>query len=156
MSEEKKKLVPEAYNIRLPKNTLLKLRVREAENTKTKETQNPMHNLTLEVIESAPINNVDINGLDFYERAVLTEKALPFANKLRAAFGFHELKTIDDINRADARDFIGQVCFAICESSEEERVNELTKEKVLDPYTGKPMVTYRRRVVEWVPKPVGH
>lgn len=153
---ERKKLASEAYNLQFPKNTILQLRVREATNETSKNSKAPQHKLILEVINSAPfeVNGepIDINGLEFYSYSTLTEKALPFANKVRAAFGFSELKA-DDIARADAREFIGQTCYAIVESSEEDRINELTKEPVKDPYTGATMKTYQRRIVEWIAKP---
>lgn len=156
MSTEKKKLAPEAYNLQFPKNTILKFRVREATNEKSKATQSPQHKLILEVIEADPFEvngeSIDINGLDFYSYSTLTAKALPFANRVRAAFGFNDL-TESDIGQADAREFIGQTCFAIVESAEEDRINELTKEPVKDPYTGQTMKTYSRRIVEWIKKP---
>lgn len=156
-TEPKKKLAPEAYNIQFPKNTVLKLRVREASNETSKASKAPQHKLILEVIEAAPVEvngeSIDINGLEFYSYSTLTEKALTFANRVRAAFGFSDL-TKDDFSRADAREFIGQTCYAIVESTEEDRVNEATKEPVKDPYTGQVMKIQQRRIVEWIRKPV--
>lgn len=155
MAEPKKKLQTEAYNIRFPKNTLLNFRVIEAKKQQSKQN-NPQHVLTLEVINSAPFDvdgeNIDINGLEFMSFSTLTSKALEFANRVRRAFGFNDL-TEQDIDSADPKEYIGQVCWAIVESTEEDRINELTKEPVIDPYTGRPMKTYQRRIVEWVPKP---
>ena len=153
---DKPKLAPEAYNIKFPKNTLVKLRVREASNERSKNGHR-MHKITLEIIDNAPVavdgKEIDINGLDIMTFSVMTEKTLPFANKIRQAFGFSDLTSEGEINDADAKDYIGQVCYALVESTEQERVNELTKEKVLDPYTGKVMVTYRREITEWIARP---
>lgn len=156
MSEQKKKLAPEAYNVRFPKNTLLQLRVVEAKAQKSKSSNNPQHVLTLEVINSAPFEvdgeSIDINGLEFTSYSTLTTKALEFVNRVRRAFGFDDL-TESTMNSADCREYVGQICWAFVESSEEDRINELTKEIVKDPYTGQPMKTYRRNITEFVAKP---
>lgn len=156
MSEPKKKLAPEAYNIRFPKNTLLQLRVSDAKAQKSKTSNSPQHVLTLEVINTAPFEvdgeSIDINGLEFTSYSTLTVKALEFVNRTRRAFGFDDL-TQSTLDSADCREYIGQVCWAFVESSEEDRINELTKEVVKDPYTGQPMKTYRRNITEFVAKP---
>jgi len=156
MNEPKKRLVSEAYNIKFPKNTLLQLRVTEAKNQKSKTNNNPQHVLTLEVINCAPFEvdgePIDINGLEFTSYSTLVEKALEFANRVRRAFGFSDL-TPSTIDSADCREYVGQVCWAFVESSEEDRINELTKEVVKDPYTGQAMKTYRRNITEFVAKP---
>ena len=156
MSNTKKRLATEAYSIRFPKNTMLQLRCREAKKQKAKSSGNPQHVLTLEVINTAPFEvdgeSIDINGLEFNSYSTLTEKALEFVNRTRRAFGFSDL-TAADLESADEKEYVGQVCWAFVESTEEDRINELTKEVVKDPYTGEPMKTYNRRITEFVAKP---
>ena len=153
---ERKKLQAEAYNLQFPKNTILQFRCREATNEVSKASNTRQHKLVLEVINAEPFevdgNPIDINGLEFYNWSTLTVKALPFANRVRAAFGFNDLKE-EDISSADAREFIGQTAYAFVESSEEDRINEITKQPVKDPYTGENMKVYQRKITEWVAKP---
>lgn len=156
-NKDKKRLSPEAYSIRFPKNTMLQLRCRDAKKQKSKSSGNNQHVLTLEVINTAPFEvdgePVDINGLEFTAYSTLTEKALEFVNRIRRAFGFADL-TKDTLDNADEKEYIGQVCYAFVETIEEDRINELTKEVVKDPYTGAPMKTYQKRIADWVAKPI--
>lgn len=156
-NENKKKLAPEAYDVRLPKNAY-KLRVVEADNERSKKNQSRMAKLICEIIENDPIEHngkaVDINGIELMHFSVVTAKSLKFANQCRAAFGLPAL-TEDDIDVFDAKDFMGRTGYALCQSTLEPQINEVTKEPVINPYTKEPLMQVRREIVEWIPKPAG-
>jgi hypothetical protein len=154
---DKPKVSPEAFDVVIPKN-VYKFRVIEAENERSKKNNSRMAKLTLEFIETDPINhndkNVDINGLTIMSWSVVTAKSLKFANITRAAFGLSELKE-DEIDLFDAKEFLGKTCFAIAHSTLEPQLNDITKEPLKNPYTGEALTKVQREISEWIPKPKG-
>lgn len=146
MSTEK---TTEANDVILPKNVYA-VRCVKADAGKSK-VGNPQHILTVEIVDAAPVNGVDINGLQIMHWSTLTEKALKFVNNLRQAFGL-ETTTENDMASCSPKDYIGLKAFAICESTKVEQKNEVTGEVLRNPYTNEPIVSYMRNIKEWIPQ----
>jgi len=147
------KIDPAAYSIVLPKK-VYKLRVKEVKRQKTKEHGHPMDVLSLEIMGAPKVNGVDINGLDMKHWVTLTEKSLPFANATRQAFGLDKLENQEDIENANPNDWLGTEAFAVCFSEKTEQKDD-DGQPLLDPYTQKPLVNYRRQIDEFISRPEG-
>lgn len=141
------KVSPEAYDVKLPQE-VYKVRCVSAESTKSKSGF-PMDVLDVEIIENAPINGVDINGLSVKSFNVRTEKSLSFYNKMRTAFGLQAV-TPAEVSGVKASDYIGQVAYVVLASKGEPRVNDVTNEPLKHPRTGEALVTWNRNILEWL------
>lgn len=149
MSTPTSKVSPEAYDVKLPQE-VYKVRCVNAESNKTKNGF-PREVLELEIIENAPINGVDINGLTILSYNTRTEKSLVFYNKMRVAFGLQAV-TPAEINSVQASDYTGQVAYVVIESKGEPRVNDVTGVPLKHPRTGEALVTWNRNILEWIPQ----
>ena len=139
--------------VRLPKSTY-KLRCVTCEKVKSKKDDD-MLKVEFEIIEHAPLDMVDdngeeykldINGLSIMDYRVMTAKTISFFNKWVKGFGFPPFDSVDDMLGVDPTRFVGRVIFARCESEAQQPFDEIKQAPMVDPYTGKPVFMYSRRI----------
>jgi len=149
-TEAQQQLDQAAYDLKLPKSHY-KIRIIEA-TTKPSQNGNPMIVGKGEIFDAKPINGVDINGLTLPFRSVLTTSALRFVNLTRQAL---DLPIVDEntISGITPEEYIKCEGFAICAGKTEEVQDEITGEKMTNPYDGTPMTKTSREILEWIPRP---
>jgi hypothetical protein len=70
-------------------------------------------------------------------------------NVLHAALGMAKVKE-DQLAGVTAEKYAGAEGWAVIKSTLEETIDEVTGEKVLNPFTQKPMFRYQRNITEFV------
>src|SRR5258706_8119207 len=128
-----------------------KFRILDCEK-QTSKKGNPMLFQTLEIIEHPPYTQdgetLDINGVKILNWSVLTDKSIGAVNSQRESFGLPKV-TVKDIDNINPLDYKGAEGFAYAKSESEEMKNDVTGEPVLNPYTNKPEVTWRKVIVRY-------
>lgn len=124
----------------------------KCEKGKSREKGTPMLIQTFEFAGNKPINingnEIDINGLQIQAWAVYTEKALGVFNAQRKALGLIPLK-VSELDSFDEKQYLGAEGAATAKTTSKEQKNDVTGETIINPNTGKPMMSYRREIVQW-------
>lgn len=145
--------IPE-HDIRL-QNDCYKFRILDCEKRPSKKG-NPMLVQTLEIIEHGPYKqdgvDIDINGVKVLNFAVLTDRAIGVVNSQREAFGLPKV-SVKDLDNINPLDYKGAEGYAYAVSESEEMTNDVTGEPVLNPYTKKPEVTWRKKITRYPSRP---
>lgn len=152
MSNEAQTKVDEAARkLKLPLSQY-KLRVIEAKLGET-SNRNPKVDFTCEIFgHNQLINGVDVNGLQIRGSSVLVPQALQFVNRLRAALDLPEV-TEETLPTVTADEYVKCEGIAKCVGNVEPQIDEVTGEPMRDPYTNEELVTVKREIKEWYPRP---
>lgn len=150
-NEAQTKIDEAARKLKLPLSQY-KLRIIEASDGET-SNRNPKIDFVAEIFDHKNlINGVDVNGLQLRGSSVLVEKALPFINRLRLALDLPEV-TAETLHEVKAAEYIRCEGIAKCSGSVEPQVDEVTGDQLKDPYSGEELVTVKREIKEWYPRP---
>jgi len=140
--------------IKLPLDAYF-LRITDAEKKLSSKKQ-PMVVTTVEIINHPGINLrgqvIDINGLEIIQYTSLSEKALFAINGIHKAVGMPQIK-VEDLAGYEPAMLKGLEFAAVCKSESRQMLNEETKQPVLNPYTGEPVVIYNRKISMLIDKP---
>jgi hypothetical protein len=145
--------IPE-HEIRLA-NNCYKFRILECER-QTSKKGNPMLFQVFEIIENGPYTQdgetLDINGVKIMNWAILSDKAIGVVNAQRDSFGLPKV-SVKDLDNINPLDYKGAEGYAYAVSESEEMRNDVTGEPVLNPYTKKPEVTWRKKITRYPSRP---
>lgn len=102
-----------------------------------------------EVIEAAPVNGVDINGVKIQNWHTFVESGLFFVNEQRIAMGLSKL-TLAQFDSVTPTEYLGQIAYVVAHSDSKPMINEVTKQPILHPLTGKVVINWNRKISKWL------
>lgn len=147
--------VPEYKQVYIPKS-VYKHKITEVQFGLSKSANAPMFTLTVEIIDHPGFPNpknpseiVDVNGQDAVVYASLTEKALGNLKRLFKACGLPTDISLEELVANPNGEFLkGKTFSALGYSKADPQVDEITKQPIVNPFTGQPIVYYRYTVGE--------
>lgn len=150
--------VPDSRPTYVPKSTYWH-RIKDAEFKMSKSANQPMFELTVEIVDHAGSVDpktggvVDLNGTEAMMWCSLTEKALPNLKKFFKACNIPlDISLNDLIANPNPAFLIGKKFLAIGYSKPDVQVDEVTKQPIKNPITQQDVVYYQYKVGDVFPQ----
>lgn len=150
MSTETTNPIPE-NQIELPFQSY-KVRVLKCEK-KVAKSGHPMFVQEVEIFGAKPFTqngvSIDPNGIVMTGWVSLQTKMIDAINVNRNSLGLPAIKS-SQIGDLRAEDYVGQEGAVVAVSKKEEVKNEVTGETVVNPFTGKPVLQFNKKITQWL------